>query len=181
VFGTEISLRAIPPSAGQIEASVEKPLYEYGETVQVQGKANDGFYLATISGKGFSSTISPASYVVLAPNASLAGLYLKLQTGKVALNALVKGGGSVSVLENAASNNSYKKNTEIVLKADAGEGSIFTGWSGDVESDQATINLKMDSSKTLTANFSAGYVIGLSAENGRVTKEPNLDTYSTGY
>jgi hypothetical protein len=181
VFGTKFTLRAIPPDAGEMTLSVSKSYYSYGENVQVQGKAKEGFYLASVSGQGFPSvTVTPANYDVTIASPSLAGLFLKLPGGLVNLNAMVNGNGKIGVVENASTKNTYNKNTEIVLKADAGEGSIFTGWSGDVESGQATINLKMDSSKTLTANFSSGYVIEINAEKGRVTKEPNLDTYSAG-
>ena len=110
----------------------------------------------------------------------MAGLFLKLPAGKVGLNALVSGKGEIEIVENGSGVNMYNKGEEIVLRAKASEGSIFKGWSGDVESEAKTINLTLDSSKSLVANFDSGFVLNLAAENGRIIKSPNLETYSNG-
>jgi uncharacterized repeat protein (TIGR02543 family) len=64
------------------------------------------------------------------------------------LTTSVVGQGSVS-----PASGTYEEGTQVTLTAEAADGYVFDGWSGDASGTSATVTLTMDSDKSVTANF----------------------------
>lgn len=74
---------------------------------------------------------------------------LYYQVNHYILNVIVAGDGAVDF----SNQESYKEGTEVTLTAIESEGSVFTGWSGDVTSTEEEIVITMDQHYNVTANF----------------------------
>jgi len=66
------------------------------------------------------------------------------------INTSVKGEGVVHVFPEGKE---FAKGAEVVLEAIPGDYNNFAGWTGDVESQQNPVSLKLSSSKSVTALF----------------------------
>jgi uncharacterized repeat protein (TIGR02543 family) len=72
----------------------------------------------------------------------------------------------------------YDYNTNVELTATLATGYHFVNWSGDVSGTDNSITVKMDGDKNITANFAINtYTITITAENGRVEKNPDQAAY----
>ncbi len=76
----------------------------------------------------------------------------------------------------------YVKGTEVELIATPNAGYEFSGWSGDVTGVNDTINVTMDSTINLIANFELipRYMLTLNSENGAVNISPDMGDYERG-
>ncbi len=94
------------------------------------------------------------------------------------LTVTASGNGSISKSPDQAT---YEHGTVVTLTATPAAGYHFIGWTGDVTSSANPLDVTMDSSKTLTANFAINtYALSISVENGTVTKSPDLPVYIHG-
>ncbi len=76
-------------------------------------------------------------------------------TRTLTVNTEGTGSGTVDVLPNQAS---FTHGSHVILEAQPGPGSEFTGWSGAASGTQNPIRVIMDGSKTVTATFDAATV-----------------------
>ncbi len=75
----------------------------------------------------------------------------------------------------------YVEGTTVSLTATPAVGYHFTGWTGATTSTLNPLDVVMDATKTLTANFAINeYVLTLEAVKGSVTKSPEQSTYTHG-
>lgn len=80
----------------------------------------------------------------------------------------------------------FSKDEKVTLTAIAGERYTFKGWSGAVTGSNATINLTMDASKTVSAQFEAipsnmrTVTVKVEGGSGSVSKSPENGFYATG-
>lgn len=76
---------------------------------------------------------------------------------------------------------SYDHGTVVSLTASQDSTSSFGGWSGDLSGATNPQSLTMDGNKTVTATFTRNtYTLAITAVNGTVTKNPDLETYMAG-
>lgn len=74
----------------------------------------------------------------------------------------------------------YDFGSSVTLTATAESGYVFTGWSGDSTSLDASITLVMDEDKTVEATFERGVIIELAESvNGQFTVEPEIASGTT--
>jgi len=95
------------------------------------------------------------------------------------LNVAIVGNGEVTKEPNLPE---YEYGTQVTLTAIPVTGWIFTGWSGDIVSNDNPLIVTMDSDKNITATFTINtYDLNITViGNGEVTKEPNLPEYEYG-
>lgn len=86
--------------------------------------------------------------------------------------------GSVS----PSSQDSYEEGEEVELRAQANEGYVFTGWSGDVESSDNPYTLTVDQNYTLKANFELkSYELSVNTQGEGTVSEQILEQQSKDY
>ncbi|MDZ7682610.1 MAG: InlB B-repeat-containing protein [Fodinibius sp.] len=95
----------------------------------------------------------------------------------LSVSAYPSRGGSVNPADST-----YEEGATATVEADPNEGWTFTGWTGDVESTENPLDVRMNSDKTLTANFEQKeYELAVTADpsdGGSV--EPADGTYKHG-
>ncbi len=86
--------------------------------------------------------------------------------------------GTVEIVPNQSL---YAYGTQVILHATPASGFHFIGWSGDATDATNPLEVTMDSSKTLVANFARNeYTLTIHAQDGAVTKSPDQAFYSHG-
>jgi uncharacterized repeat protein (TIGR02543 family) len=99
-------------------------------------------------------------------------------------NVTPAGSGSVTRSPNAST---YASGTVVTLTAAASSGYTFTGWSGDVTSTSASVNVTMTANRTVTANFTTStgttYTLTTTASptaGGTISRSPDAASYTAG-
>ena len=74
---------------------------------------------------------------------------------------------------------------QLIIKPNLNNQFLFSGWRGDIESEQDTLNFAMNKPIVVTANFQKlSYLIQSEvlplAQYGKIIKEPDLESYSPG-
>jgi hypothetical protein len=86
--------------------------------------------------------------------------------------------GSVSKTPNKSS---YSAGETVTLQATPNTGYHFVNWSGDASGTSDSVQITMNSNKSVTANFAINtYTLNITATNGSVTKTPNKTFYNYG-
>jgi uncharacterized repeat protein (TIGR02543 family) len=105
-------------------------------------------------------------------------------TFSLTTNVTPSGGGSVTRSPNSGT---YTSGTVVTLTAAASSGYTFTGWSGDVSGTSASVNITMNSNKTVTANFTTStgtsYTLSTTVSptgGGAITRSPDAASYAAG-
>src|SRR5215510_13026737 len=156
VFGSFVaSVRAIPPpsqfmltlnpaGSGAIAAQPSSVTgkYDAGTTVTLTAQPDAGFAFT-----GWSDDCSGSNttcVVTMDRNRTVGATF----TAQYSLFVTTLGSGTVAAAPQA---------TAVVLTATADPGFVFTGWSGACSGSNATCNLTMDATKSVTATFTAEY------------------------
>jgi hypothetical protein len=149
VFGTPIVVSVT--GAGSVQTNPALAFYAYGSTAQlaaVPGNANT--YFRAWTAPGVSSTNSPFDFVVTNASPVVRALFAALPAGQQTLNLVVNGAGSVSRNPQASY---YPAGSVVTISATPASGNIFTGWSGGITGTNASTNVTLNSSLTITASF----------------------------
>src|SRR5262245_47031356 len=98
-------------------------------------------------------------------------------TPQYSLFVTTLGSGTVSAQPTSTSMK-YLAGTPVVLTATADPGFVFTGWSGACSGSNATCNLTMDATKSVTATFTAQYSLFVTTlGHGTVSASPTSSTW----
>jgi uncharacterized repeat protein (TIGR02543 family) len=150
---------------GTVLKSPDQTVYTYGTTVTLTATPSTGYHFTGWTGDATTST----NPLVLTMD-STKTLTANFAINSYGLTATSSGNGSVS---KSPDQTSYDHGTVVTLTATPAAGYHFIGWTGDVTSSANPLDVTMDSSKTLTANFAINtYALSISVENGTVTKSP---------
>ena len=78
----------------------------------------------------------------------------------------------------------YPEGTVVTLTANPATGYEFSNWSGNASGTNTTTTVTMNGNRNVTANFELipvpEYSLNITANNGSVTKSPNLNNYPEG-
>lgn len=166
---------SISETMGSVTKSPDKESYYDGETVTLSATPGPGYTFSSWSGdiSGYNNPV----IITLDGNKSIMANFSAL-TYTLSLDA---NHGTVSI----DPTKSFFNHGEIVTLTAAPEtGYEFLNWSGDISGTSATTKVVMDSNKSITANFglvsSSTYSLSVQAENGTVTKFPDLAVYEEG-
>ena len=146
--------------------------YAYGTTVTVVASAPSGYRFVSWGGD-LSGTNTPAALMVDGDKHVIA-TFLPLWF----LEVTASPGGSVAKEPDLAR---YVDGTEVLLSAVANGGYGFAGWSGDTIATTNMIVIRMDTNKTVHAEFKRGWVLTAQAtEGGSIERSPDLAVYPGG-
>jgi outer membrane protein assembly factor BamB len=156
VFGTELRLAASGGSAsGEAIKYPQISLHDYGSTGVVSAlPASNKFFIRwnlSSSPGAASFTNNPLSITITNSNTLATAIFAPLPAGNRTLTVLSEGFGRVdrnSLLPY------YPDGTHVTLTQAAAPGYQFVGWSGDMTSRDESIEVVLNASKSIVANFS---------------------------
>jgi hypothetical protein len=156
VFGTEISANTV--GAGAIQLSPAMRLFPYGTKIKLTAVPDAGQHFA-LWANAVSGTNNPSTLIVANPAPSLTGVFAALTAGRVALTVIEEGEGRVVV---SPKGSQFPTGTMVSLQAVADPGQEFVSWEGDASGTQNPLLINLNSSKRVTANFTARPLLSLS-------------------
>jgi uncharacterized repeat protein (TIGR02543 family) len=169
-FARAYEIYLLDNTSGTVVRSAPGP-YAVGTVVTLTAVPKSGYVFNRWSVAGGYSTDNPI-FVTMDSDKSMSVSFSRLYTLTVAASH-----GTVLRSPNLTS---YPSGTNVTLTATPASGYVFTGWTGSVTSSENPVTIAMDGAKSVTANFTAIHTLGVSAENGTVTKTPNQITYLDG-
>jgi hypothetical protein len=181
---------AVAPSGGTVAAGAQTGfVFGFGDVVTLTAIVTDGYQFQGWTAD-FHLDSDQANPLVVTMDQSrkvTAVIVPVLRT----LNLSVTGSGTGTIkpsptgtiIDNALVSR-YNNGTQVKLQADADAGSVFAGWGGNVPTGMESANpltVVMDRERTITARFERTVTLSVNVTgSGRVTVEPDLDTYATG-
>lgn len=166
------SLTTTVAGQGAIIRSPDAARYLDGAVVQLTATAAPGWQF--VGWTGAASGLTDRLSVPMDADKEVRALFLQVFT----VNARVEGDGSVTWAPLQAN---YLDGTEITVTATPGRERLFLGWSGDLTSVENPAKLVVNSPKTFTAHFGAGYpLVVKTLGRGRVMRSPGADVYLPG-
>src|SRR5213079_1904010 len=94
--------------------------------------------------------ISPIDFVVTNANPNVTAVFFVLPPNTFALTTLINGDGTVA---KSPQQSNYVNGASVLVTAIPSGGYFFTGWSGNAAGTNNPLNVTMDASKIITANF----------------------------
>ena len=137
-----------PAEAGVISPS--QGSFDEGAQINLQATANDGWIFTGWEGDVLS-TANPANLTII-KDSNVIGTFEK-RTYPLTVEIVGEGSVTESIIQGKTTD--YESGTLVELEATADEGWEFTGWEGDVESNESVVEILMDGNKSVTANFAA--------------------------
>jgi len=149
--------------------------YITGAIVQLTATPSTGYTFTGWSGDA-TGLLNPLSVTMNANKNITANFEL---TGSGFTLNIIAVNGSVLKNPNALS---YSSGASVVLTATPNTGYTFTGWSGDATGSINPLSVTMNANKNITANFAltSGFTLNVIANNGSVTKNPDMVSYTSG-
>ena len=147
VFGTTLNTTAA--GSGSVALSPAGGVYPYGTEVALTAIPQAGSYFV-LWGNAASGNVNPLYFVLTNANPTVSALFAGLAGGQAALSVTPNGSGKVTVNPRA---NFYSLGTGVTLSATPNAGQSFLGWTGDASGANNPLNITMDQSKAITANF----------------------------
>jgi len=134
--------------------------YAYGSTATLAASAEDCYQFAEWTGPGFSTDENPVSLTVLDDMTVTANFALQSYT--VTASVSPSGAGTVT------GSGTYPCGTEVTLMASATNSAYeFSTWSGDASGMNSSVDITVDSDKSVTAHFGLRtYTISATAGSG---------------
>jgi uncharacterized repeat protein (TIGR02543 family) len=138
--------------------------YDAGEEVDIRATPASGWQFDSWSGD-VDDPLSSSTTVTMDEDKTIVASFseISLSAYSLTLTCQPSEGGEV-ILTPPASANRYQANTFVTLTATPAEGYAFSGWGGDLNGNDGTITIVMDSNKNVIANFgllekSTGFIV----------------------
>ena len=162
---------------GSVRAQSGGGPYHSGTLVTLTAEASDGWHFARWEGDAGGT--NPSVDVAMDGNKSVTAVF---ERNRYTLTVNVDGQGSV---ETAPLGPTHDSGTSVRLTAEAADGWHFVRWEGDASGAGTSVQITMDSDKTVTAVFeedvSDQYTLTVHVEgNGGVGLQPEGGTYTAG-
>ena len=161
-----MSVKLGTEGAGSVSCNPAGAEFDEGTALTVTATENFGYHFAgwtDADGKAVS-TENPYSFEI-AQNTTLVATYTK--NNVYALNMKREGGANENLVQFLPEGNYvdgvhyYEEGTDVKITAVNNRILTFTGWEGDAQGTSAEYDIKMDSEKNVTANFSAtDFIVG---------------------
>ena len=154
-------------------------VYQWGEDVLFTAEPDPGYRFDSW-GNDFSEESNESVSRIITSDLHVSATF----TNQCALTTNATTGGSITPVYNE---NIFDCGTAIDITATPNSGYNFIGWSGNIDEDDIingeTISVIIDSDKTITANFSAYFILEVSTnpeEGGEISITPDLEQYELG-
>ena len=152
--------------------------YNYGTVVNLTATPNTGF--SFVSWTGDATGLVNATSVTMNSNKTVTANFTAVVVNTYTLNVTAVNGTVLKVPSKTA----YNSGEIVVLTATPATGYVFSSWSGDATGSLNPVSVTMNSNKNVTANFTAvvanTFTLNVIANNGTVSKNPNLVFYPSG-
>jgi hypothetical protein len=148
VFGTTLSTTVA--GNGQVLLYPPGGLYPYGTVVRLTGLPQPGNYFGAW-GNAASGNSNPLYFTMTNPALTVSSIFSPVPSDQAALTVWIEGAGLVTVNPKA---NIYPTNQTVSLTAVPDSGQVFLTWSGDASGSVNPLNVQLNQSKVITANFS---------------------------
>ena len=136
------------PANGSIIVTPDKPVYNYGETVQIRAQGQGNFVMTNWTGS-FSGNQNPLEFDIT-QNINVGAVF---EAGaKPKLTVTTSGQGTVGISPTRP-NNLYAYGEQVTLTPQPKPGYIFAGWSGSLSGADNPAIVTMDSAKNIVATF----------------------------
>ena len=160
VFGTTLSTTVA--GSGQILLSPPGGLYAFGRTVRLTAVPQSGSYLG-FWGNAATGNTNPLYFTVTNPNPTISSIFGTNSANQAALTVLINGNGRVNW---SPQGNVFSTTQTVRLTGMANPGQNFLNWSGDATGVQNPLDLSMNRSKVVTANFTGGPSLDIKTPQG---------------
>jgi hypothetical protein len=160
VFGTTLSTTVA--GSGQIMLSPPGGLYACGRTVRLTAVPQSGSYFG-FWGDAATGNTNPLYFAVTNPNPTISSIFGTNSANQAALTVLINGNGRVIL---SPQGNVFSTNQTVTLTGTPDSGENFKNWSGDATGVQNPLNLSMNQSKVVTANFTGGPSLEIKTPQG---------------
>ena len=158
---------------GMVNKSPDQSGYACGDEVTLTAAADPDWVFSGWSG-ALSGNTNPEIITISDGTQEVTATFLDT----FVLTTPVVGNGQVTVDPDLVR---YVDGDEVTLTAVADEGWIFSGWSGDISSQENPATIVMDNDRTITATFVKTYVLTTATVgNGHVTADPDQEKYAEG-
>ena len=167
--------------AGTVSCNPAGAEFDEGTALTVTATENFGYHFAGwTDGEGKAvSTENPYSFEI-AQNTTLVATYTK--NNVYALNMKLEGGANENLVQFLPTGNYvdgthyYEEGTDVKITAVNNRILTFTNWEGDAQGTSAEYDIKMNSDKNVTANFSAtDFIVGWDLYNDAPKTERAAD------
>ncbi len=176
-----LNILVSPESAGTVTLSPSGGTYDEGTVVTVTAHANTDYEFNHWSGDVSSS--NPTVQITMDSDKSITVNFTENPPHQYTLTASVDPSGSGSITLNPLGG-TYDEGTTVTATANPNTGYEFDHWSGDASGITSSIQITMDSDKSITAHFSViQYTLTTSitpSGSGYVTLNPTGGTYDEG-
>ncbi len=147
IFGTSVS--NIAGGNGSIVFNPSGGVYPFGTVLQASAVPQSGNFFV-LWGDNASGNVNPLAFSVTNANQTISALFYTLDPGEVALAVVPVGPGTVSINPQA---NTYTVGAQVTLTATPAPGKNFLGWSGNASGTNNPLNVTLNQSETIYANF----------------------------
>ncbi|GEM_PF-3236417 len=158
--------------SGSVAKNPDSSNYLPGQIVGMKATPASGWHF--IGWSGDTTSTSDTLAITMNGNRTVTATF---DTNRI-LTVNIAGNGSVTKNPNLSV---YSTGQAVGLKANAASGWHFIGWSGDTTATSDTLDITMNSNRTVTATFDTNRILNVNISgNGSVAKNPDKPFYSTG-
>ncbi len=136
------------PANGSIQVTPDKPLYNYGETVEIRAEGQGNYVMTNWTGS-FGGSQNPLEFDIT-QNITIGAVFAVGTKPK--LTVTTSGQGTVGISPTRP-NNLYTYGEQVTLTPQPQPGYIFAGWSGGLTGADNPAVVTMDATKTIVATF----------------------------
>jgi hypothetical protein len=148
IFGTTLSTTAA--GGGSVVLNPPGGVYPYGSVVWLSAIPQPGNFFV-LWGNAAGGSVNPLSFGITNANQSVSSLFSTVNAGQASLAVVPVGNGRVTL---SPRTNTYNPGTPVTITATADPGQSFINWSGDATGTQNPLQIVMNQSKVIYANFS---------------------------
>ncbi len=160
VFGTTLSTTV--QGDGQVLLYPSPGPYYYGQIVRLTAVPNSGSYFG-FWGNAATGNTNPLYFKVTNANPTVSSIFGTNGPNQVTLVVNINGRGSVTASPQA---NVYSTGQSVLITATPDLGQTFVNWTGDATGAQNPLNVVLNQSQVITANFSGGPLLKVKPEIG---------------
>lgn len=149
-----------PPGAGIVAKFPAGDEFQEGEVVTLTATPAEGF--AFVGWTGDINASESSMTLVISDDTVLTAVFEESEAPRYTLTAFVDPSGAGTIVRDPADFD-YAEGEQVTLNAYAGQGFVFTGWSGDLPDDADELDpvlvLTMNADLDVRANYAAGQTL----------------------
>ena len=167
-----LTVSVTPNTGGTV--SPGSGVYDKGEQVTLTAIATENYRFSGWSGNSLSG-VGNSITITMNSNKAVVASFVKI-TYELQINQNIADGGEIE-----PKSGSYEAGTHVSIRAIPASGYRFDGWTGSISGTSNSLNVLMDSTKNLTANFIKSWNLSANCNpEGAGSVSPGSGTYDDG-